>query len=445
MEPTNKNKKNCANPTSSDCVIYQGPNLECIELCKGDTITQVEYKLATKLCNLLEQFNIENYDISCLDLQTPEPGTFQDLIKTLIEAICEARTTPGPAGPAGPQGEPGPIGPSGSPGSRGDAGVGIQGPPGIQGAKGDKGDKGDQGDPGNTGPKGDTGDTGPEGPIGPQGDPGEDAIQPVVEFTDTCDIEFTENNPFPNYDFSAGIKDSGWINLDGFNHITTDSVRPKARVYGKKVYLTGQAFIPLENLSVPGTARTMSNSVSYKDIAQVAPFTGVGGVTINTDGALQYNNNTNVFSTLPLPDRTYTFPVIIQRRIELVGGSFSTMLTGYAWLTFSSAGIMTLGTLKDFEEIDTTTANSFTPSALRYITSNVRVGEYAPNYKDSNIHSSGVVSPTVPVAPDTDTNTPIKVNYGDDGTYPITCDAGNESEIGGFYMFLDGIEMFINC
>jgi hypothetical protein len=139
MNPINKTNKACASPTTSDCVIWQGPNLECIELCKGDSVTQAVYKIATKLCNLLETFNVANYDISCLDLEATQPGTFEDLVKILIEAICEARTTPGPQGPAGPQGPQGEQGLPGTPGPRGDVGVGIQGPPGETGAQGQPG------------------------------------------------------------------------------------------------------------------------------------------------------------------------------------------------------------------------------------------------------------------------------------------------------------------
>ena len=57
---------NCI-PTSSNCIIWQGPNIECIGLCKGDTITDVVYKLAVSYCELKEQLDIGNYDISCIN------------------------------------------------------------------------------------------------------------------------------------------------------------------------------------------------------------------------------------------------------------------------------------------------------------------------------------------------------------------------------------------
>lgn len=48
---------------SSDCVIWEGPNIQCINLCKGDNISDVIYKLAEKLCSIQL-----NYDLSDLDL-----------------------------------------------------------------------------------------------------------------------------------------------------------------------------------------------------------------------------------------------------------------------------------------------------------------------------------------------------------------------------------------
>ena len=43
---------NCI-PQSSDCVIWQGPDIECLDLCYGDNITTVLYKLALLVCDIL--------------------------------------------------------------------------------------------------------------------------------------------------------------------------------------------------------------------------------------------------------------------------------------------------------------------------------------------------------------------------------------------------------
>jgi len=47
MKPLNYSSENC-DPISSNCVIWQGPDIDCIDLCKGDTVSEVIYKLATE-------------------------------------------------------------------------------------------------------------------------------------------------------------------------------------------------------------------------------------------------------------------------------------------------------------------------------------------------------------------------------------------------------------
>jgi hypothetical protein len=88
MKPTNLKTKGCT-PISSDCVVWQGPDIACINLCKGDSVSQVVYKLAEELCNILEQLDIDNYDLSCFNLSDCGPTTFQQLIEFLIARICE--------------------------------------------------------------------------------------------------------------------------------------------------------------------------------------------------------------------------------------------------------------------------------------------------------------------------------------------------------------------
>lgn len=87
MKPLNLNKESCS-PVSSNCVIWQGPDIECINLCKGDSVTEVVYKLATELCDLLETFNVDNYDISCFNLLECAPDDFEGLIQLLIDKVC---------------------------------------------------------------------------------------------------------------------------------------------------------------------------------------------------------------------------------------------------------------------------------------------------------------------------------------------------------------------
>ena len=88
MKPLNLDNRPCS-PISSNCVVWQGPTLTCINLCTGDTISDVVEKLATELCTLLDQTNVTNYDLTCLGVTACGPKDFQALIQLLIDKICE--------------------------------------------------------------------------------------------------------------------------------------------------------------------------------------------------------------------------------------------------------------------------------------------------------------------------------------------------------------------
>jgi hypothetical protein len=88
MKPTNLNKETCS-PVSSNCVIWQGPDIACIKLCKGDTISDVAAKLAVELCAIMDTLNITNYDLDCFNIAGCGPATFEQLIQFLITKICE--------------------------------------------------------------------------------------------------------------------------------------------------------------------------------------------------------------------------------------------------------------------------------------------------------------------------------------------------------------------
>lgn len=88
MKPLNLDNSPCT-PTSSNCVIWQGPSIPCISLCTGDTVSDVVYKLATELCAILDTLQVSNYDLNCFNLAACAPNNFQELIQFLITRICE--------------------------------------------------------------------------------------------------------------------------------------------------------------------------------------------------------------------------------------------------------------------------------------------------------------------------------------------------------------------
>jgi hypothetical protein len=89
MKPLNLDNRPCS-PISSNCVIWQGPDIPCIKICTGDTVSDIVYKLGTELCTIMEQLNVSNYDLSCFNLTACPPEDFQALIQLLINKICEA-------------------------------------------------------------------------------------------------------------------------------------------------------------------------------------------------------------------------------------------------------------------------------------------------------------------------------------------------------------------
>jgi hypothetical protein len=83
-----KDTQEGCNPISSNCVVWQGPDIPCINLCNGDSVSDVVAKLAEEICTIVDQLDISLLDISCFGALAPEPGDFRDIIQLLINRIC---------------------------------------------------------------------------------------------------------------------------------------------------------------------------------------------------------------------------------------------------------------------------------------------------------------------------------------------------------------------
>lgn len=94
MKPLNAETPGC-DPISSNCVIWQGPDIECIKLCKGDTVTDVVAKLGTELCGIMAALDITSFDLSCFNLTTCKPDDFHALIQFLIDRVCKLQNCTG--------------------------------------------------------------------------------------------------------------------------------------------------------------------------------------------------------------------------------------------------------------------------------------------------------------------------------------------------------------
>ena len=83
-----KDTQASCNPISSNCVIWQGPDIPCLTLCKGDSISDVTYKIATELCTLIDQLDIKNFDLTCFNAICPKPENINDLIQFILDTLC---------------------------------------------------------------------------------------------------------------------------------------------------------------------------------------------------------------------------------------------------------------------------------------------------------------------------------------------------------------------
>ena len=85
--PSNKNQESCS-PISSNCVIWQGPDIPCINLCRGDSVTDVTAMLAHELCTLLDQLSIPSFNLECFDLSCANVNNIHDLIQFILDQLC---------------------------------------------------------------------------------------------------------------------------------------------------------------------------------------------------------------------------------------------------------------------------------------------------------------------------------------------------------------------
>lgn len=88
---SNINKETCS-PVSTNCVVWQGPNLDCINVCSGQPLSETMYNLAVEICNIKDQLNLSNLDLRCIIdacSTCPEPSkTLAVVLQLLIDKVC---------------------------------------------------------------------------------------------------------------------------------------------------------------------------------------------------------------------------------------------------------------------------------------------------------------------------------------------------------------------
>ena len=77
---------------SSNEIKWDGPDIPCINICRGDTVSQIVYLLGKKLCDLADdvQFDISSIDFKCVLSQGQSiPENINQSIQAIIDYICD--------------------------------------------------------------------------------------------------------------------------------------------------------------------------------------------------------------------------------------------------------------------------------------------------------------------------------------------------------------------
>jgi len=94
MIPTNSSgTTNGCDNISSNCVIWQGPDITCIDLCNGDSISEVTSKLATKVCDLITNGvsanpSLTGLSLTCLNVAGKDPTELVPVLQAMVNQIC---------------------------------------------------------------------------------------------------------------------------------------------------------------------------------------------------------------------------------------------------------------------------------------------------------------------------------------------------------------------
>ena len=541
MKPLNLDNKPCS-PISSNCVIWQGPDIPCIKLCTGDTVSDVIAKLATELCTVLDILNVTNYDLSCFNLVACPPNDFQALIQFLIDRICALQTeVDALADPATSpivnttkstgadtlvtvadcfvvrgvtvmtvseyaqaigikvcslvteiatiqasitnldlrvtalESAPAPVftlpsipvnctlsGTVVSPGNYPIDTVlnalindGTYGYCTLKSATGEASDitaavlsqcitDADTslvfGTPFSVAYAG-------TWVISSNLSTAADAINnlwialcDVYNYVSTFSITVA-NTATVNLDntgnvITANITDTGWVDLQGFAFYSGVD-KPQCRRIGNQIHFRGTVFVPLDNPSSPGSVVPLTSTGAYNSVAGCTTWSGPGGCSINANGAISFNNGGSVIPpsvTAGNLDNAYFKAWDVALRSIDVNASFGTCLTSAIRVFVTSTKGLTVQLVHDIEITSTRGAGIQGNSPLRLVTSNVRIGEYLPNYigTGSDIHNAPS-NANFPLVSDT-------FNL----TWPFSCDAGDENQIGGFNFSIDGLVAYVD-
>jgi hypothetical protein len=237
------------------------------------------------------------------------------------------------------------------------------------------------------------------------------------------------------------IPDTGWVDLDGFDYQSAVG-RPQCRKIGKQIHFRGTIIVPLSS-DGGATLIPIVNANSYVNQAFKQVYTGSSGtdygVVVNTGGTITFNLNNSVIPTSVLPgptnfDGTYMNQLIGVRPIEVSLGK-GACLSAFFQLFITSAKKLVIQTILDFEEVAATAPNYTVASMpLRLITSYIRNLDFVPDYIGATSYIHNAKTLPAPYSLEGDIN---------NNQWPLSIDAAEPSEIGGFSFRLDGLTAYI--
>tara|TARA_R110001592_G_scaffold8822_2_gene47791 strand:- start:2565 stop:4244 length:1680 start_codon:yes stop_codon:yes gene_type:complete len=548
MKPLNLDNSPCS-PISSNCVVWQGPDISCINLCTGDTVSDVVYAMAKELCTILDSLKVTNYDLTCFNSTACGPKDFNALIQFLITRICELEGTSVSTTDAtsscpdcvvtvadcfvtGTQTtmqltdyvqligqrvcsiitdislinsqitdilirlttqenkiQPTFTLPTFTLGCQ--VGTLLSGTTqsidtvleqfinnvwcsfhAVTGTTTELATGVGRNcitdstitltSPGVTFGVAYSGTWVPDALYNTVADAINNLwislcdiqtyltanVLITVADTNTVDLKLTSANLL-----TANVQDTGWVDLEGFAWYTgtarVDGFLPQCRRIGNVIHFRGTAVIPMADGS--GNVTSLTSITSYDTLTTIAPAVGtgssnLGAVVLNSGGGVFWNQDTKVIPTTVLAstenlDSSYSlpYPSVMLRAITV--GANGTRLSAAGSGGINSAGKLFYATLKDQEIPSGMGALLVGSSTLRYITSNVRATEYIPNFINTitdiqNFPATGA-NPLL-----AETGFPTTTG---DAQWPFTCDAGNETNLGGFQLKLDGLTAFVAC
>lgn len=76
---------------STDSIVWNYAAIPCLEICTGERLTSVQYKIALKICELITLTDVSNIEIDCINLKTAfgtRDKTILEFIDFILEQLC---------------------------------------------------------------------------------------------------------------------------------------------------------------------------------------------------------------------------------------------------------------------------------------------------------------------------------------------------------------------